>query len=78
MAGYEIFVTYREGIFDPAGTTARRGLEQIGFSGISDLSIGKYIRLQAAATPDEVRSMCEKLLANPVIEDFRIVELEGE
>jgi len=72
MAAYKIYVTYREGIFDPAGATARRGLEQIGFSGIEDLRIGKYIQLSADASPDDVRVMCEKLLANPVIEDFRI------
>jgi phosphoribosylformylglycinamidine synthase len=74
MPKYEIYVTYREGIFDPAGATARRGLEQIGFEGIADLKIGKYIRLDADATPAQVQVMCEKLLANPVIEDFRIVE----
>ncbi|MDR1413185.1 MAG: phosphoribosylformylglycinamidine synthase subunit PurS [Actinomycetes bacterium] len=73
---YEIYVTYRAGIFDPAGATARRGLEQIGFDGIHDLSIGKYIRLNTDATREQVTEMCEKLLANPVIEDYRIVETE--
>ncbi|MDR1775191.1 MAG: phosphoribosylformylglycinamidine synthase subunit PurS [Actinomycetes bacterium] len=72
MAKYEILVTYRTGIFDPAGETARRGLEQIGFTGVDKVSIGKFIQLDADATPDEVQVMCEKLLANPVIEDFAI------
>jgi len=77
MAAYEIYVTYREGIFDPAGATARRGLEQIGFEGIEDLRIGKFIQLRANVSPEEVEVMCEKLLANPVIEDYRIEPLVG-
>ncbi len=72
MACYEIFVTYKEGIFDPAGETARHGLEQIGFEGITRLNIGKFIQLEVDASESEVREMCDKLLANPVIEDYRI------
>lgn len=77
MARYEIFVTYREGIFDPAGATALRALGQIGFEGVNSLSIGKYIQLDADATPEQVAEMCDKLLANPVIEDYRIEVVEG-
>lgn len=72
MARYEIFVTYREGIFDPAGATAHRALGQIGFEGVSSVKIGKFIQLDADATPERVAEMCDKLLANPVIEDYRI------
>lgn len=72
MAQYEIFVTYREGIFDPAGATAHRALNQIGFTGVESVNIGKYIRLTADASLAQVTEMCEKLLANPVIEEYRI------
>ena len=77
MARYEIFVTYREGIFDPAGATALRALGQIGFDGVNSLTIGKFIQLDADTSLDAVTEMCEKLLANPVIEDYRIDVVEG-
>ena len=76
MKRYEVFVTGKQGIFDPAGATAKNALENLGYQGIEDLKIGKFIQLQVADDIDEsvVRQMCEKLLANPVIEDFSIVE----
>ena len=72
MARYEIYVTYKKGIFDPPGATARRALDNLGFEGVKDVKIGKYIQLDADTSADKVREMCEKLLANPVIEDYRI------
>jgi phosphoribosylformylglycinamidine synthase PurS subunit len=80
MARYEIFVTYKKGIFDPPGATAARALESLGYTEVESVKIGKYIRLEVADGPDElarVGEMCGKLLANPVIEDYRIVEVEG-
>lgn len=78
MARYEVFVTYKHGIFDPPGATAERALVNLGYSEVSSVRIGKYIRLELAdGTPEaRVREMCEKLLANPVIEDFRIETAE--
>lgn len=72
MADYEIFVTYKEGIFDPPGVTAERALANLGYQGIDEVKIGKYIRLSGDVDTSQVTEMCEKLLANPVIEDFRI------
>ena len=77
MARYRIYVTYKQGIFDPAGATAERALQQMEFDEVSSVRIGKYITLETSglAGPEElarVETMCEKLLANPVIEDFRI------
>jgi phosphoribosylformylglycinamidine synthase len=80
MARYEIFVTYKKGIFDPPGATAARALDSIGYTEVESVKIGKYIRLEVADGPDEmtrVREMCDKLLANPVIEDYRIEKSEG-
>jgi len=80
MANYEIFVTYKQGIFDPPGATAAHALENLGYSEVKSVKIGKYIRLEVADGGDElarVREMCDKLLANPVIEDYRIVACEG-
>jgi phosphoribosylformylglycinamidine synthase len=80
MANYEIFVTYKKGIFDPPGATAARALTSLGYDEVESVKIGKYIRLEVADGADElarVREMCDKLLANPVIEDYRIVEAKG-
>lgn len=80
MANYEIFVTYKQGIFDPPGATAARALANLGYDEVESVKIGKYIRMSVVDGPDEltrVREMCDKLLANPVIEDYRIVESEG-
>ena len=74
---YEIYVTYKAGIFDPPGATAKRALANLGYEGIADVKIGKYIQLEADAPLEKVREMCDKLLANPVIEEYRI-ETVGE
>ena len=78
MARYEIFVTYKQGIFDPPGATAERALANLGYQGVDEVKIGKYIRLSGDVSEAQVTEMCEKLLANPVIEDFRIEFAEGE
>jgi phosphoribosylformylglycinamidine synthase len=74
MSSYRIYVTAKQGIFNPAGATAAKALEQLGYTGVRSLRVGKFIELNTSDDVDEVtvREMCEKLLANPVIEDFRI------
>lgn len=74
MARYEIFVTYKKGIFDPPGATAQRALVNLGYDEVAEVKIGKYVRLEVAegTSEERVREMCDKLLANPVIEDYRI------
>jgi phosphoribosylformylglycinamidine synthase len=76
MARYEIYVTYKQGIFDPPGATAERALANLGYEGVNSVKIGKFIRLDADADLTSVTEMCGKLLANPVIEDFRIETVE--
>ena len=77
MARFEIYVTYKKGIFDPPGATAERALQNLGYDEVEQVKIGKYIQLEVAEGTDEarVREMCDKLLANPVIEDYRIETL---
>jgi phosphoribosylformylglycinamidine synthase len=77
MARYEVYVTYKQGIFDPPGATAERALANLGYKGVHSVKIGKYIQIEADGGLEMVREMCERLLANPVIEDYRIVT-EGE
>jgi phosphoribosylformylglycinamidine synthase len=77
MKEYRIFVTGKQGIFDPAGKTAQNALDNLGYEGVEDLKIGKFIQMTCGdgVSLEMVTEMCEKLLANPIIEDFRI---EGE
>jgi phosphoribosylformylglycinamidine synthase len=80
MARYEIYVTYKDGIFDPPGATAERALVNLGYDEVEEVRIGKYIQLSIADGDGEdvrVQEMCDKLLANPVIEDYRIERVEG-
>lgn len=78
MARFEIYVTYKKGIFDPPGATAERALQNLGYAEVDSVKIGKYIQLEVAdGTPEaRIREMCDKLLANPVIEDYRIETVE--
>lgn len=82
MARYEIFVTYKKGIFDPPGATAQRALANLGYEEVADVAIGKFIRLAVDGPGGEaelarVTEMCDRLLANPVIEDYRIRLADG-
>jgi phosphoribosylformylglycinamidine synthase len=76
MKNYQIYVTAKQGIFDPAGATAQSALGNLGYAGIEKVKIGKFIELSTADDVDlaTVTQMCEKLLANPIIEDFSIEE----
>ena len=79
MARFEVYVTYKDGIFDPPGATAERTLVRLGYDEVDSVKIGKYIELEVAdgTSVERVREMCDKLLANPVIEDYRIETVEG-
>ncbi|HEX5480870.1 MAG TPA: phosphoribosylformylglycinamidine synthase subunit PurS [Dehalococcoidia bacterium] len=75
-----VYVTLKPTVNDPQGLTIRGGLHALGFASVDSVRAGKYmeIRLDAparAAAEAQVTEMCRKLLANPVIEDFRF-ELE--
>ncbi len=72
----KVFVTPKRGVLDPQGKAVAHALHALGFTDVGDVRIGKYIEvgLDGAAkdaAAGRVREMCEKLLANQVIEDFR-------
>ena len=71
----QVHVTLKEEVLDPQGDAVRRALSALGFEGVKRVRIGKLIEIELeGAHPDaqgELSAMCEKLLANPVIEDFR-------
>jgi phosphoribosylformylglycinamidine synthase subunit PurS len=75
-----VFVTLKPSVFDPQGRTIAEALHSMGYSGVGDVRQGKYFELEVdAASKDEAKSLvsdvADKLLANPVIESYR-VELE--
>lgn len=72
----KIFISLKEGVLDPQGKAVERSLHSLGYKEVGDVRMGKYIevRMEAPsrkAAEGRVREMCEKLLANPVIEDYR-------
>jgi phosphoribosylformylglycinamidine synthase len=69
-----VYVTLKNGVLDPQGKAIHHALEGLGFAGINDVRAGKLIELDVAESvgDDEVEEMCRKLLANTVIENFRI------
>lgn len=79
MTAYRVSVhiTPRHGLLDPQGKAVEGALHSLGFSGVREVHVGRYIVVESdASSADEakqaVRAMCEKLLANPVTEDFEI------
>jgi phosphoribosylformylglycinamidine synthase len=69
-----VYVTLKNGVLDPQGKAIHHALEGLGFSGVNDVRAGKLIELDLAedVTDEDVEAMCRKLLANTVIENYRI------
>jgi phosphoribosylformylglycinamidine synthase subunit PurS len=69
-----VFVTLKNGVLDPQGKAIHHALEGLGFSGVNDVRAGRLIEIdhEAAVTRLEIEGMCQKLLANMVIENFEI------
>ncbi|CAH0495836.1 phosphoribosylformylglycinamidine synthase subunit PurS [Novosphingobium sp. CECT 9465] len=69
-----VIVTLKNGVLDPQGRAIHHALEGLGFAGVNDVRAGRVIELDVAdATSDEaLDEMCRKLLANMVIENYRI------
>ena len=69
-----IFVTLKNGVLDPQGKAIHHALSGLGFEGVNDVRAGKLIELDLAdgTSREEIEAMCTRLLANTVIENFRI------
>ena len=79
MTAFEarVEVAHRPGIADPAGATVERALPALGYTNVTQVHLGKVIRLivdatDADAARAQVEEMCERLLANPVIESYEV------
>ena len=72
----KVLIRPKQGILDPQGKAIERALPALGFDGVSQVRVGRLVELEAD-DPTRLAELCEKLLANPLIEDYEI-ELDGE
>ena len=75
-----VYVTLKPTVNDPQGRTVLGGLKSLGFTSVADVRAGKYLEIRVqesdrTTAESQVEQMCDKLLANPVIEEYRF-ELE--
>ena len=71
-----VFVTLKRGVLDPQGKAVCTSLHQLGYREVTDVRVGKCMEVTLGGLPrreaeQRLKAMCEKLLANPVIEDYR-------
>ena len=69
-----VYITLKNGVLDPQGKAIHHALEGLGFAGVNDVRQGKLIELdlEDGVADEEVEAMCRRLLANTVIENYRI------
>lgn len=82
MTTATVKIKLKPGVLDPQGTAIRNSLNALGFSGIEDVRIGKYIEItmengDQKEAVKKLEEMCDKLLANPVIENYEIELTDG-
>jgi phosphoribosylformylglycinamidine synthase len=71
-----VLIRPKEGILDPQGKAVERALPALGFEGIEHVRVGRMVELEADDA-GRLAELCEKLLANPLIEDFEIEHVDG-
>ncbi|HUX35023.1 MAG TPA: phosphoribosylformylglycinamidine synthase subunit PurS [Gemmatimonadaceae bacterium] len=76
-----LHITPRRGLLDPQGKAVTDALHTLGFAAVRDVHVGRHVIVEleaadAAAAERDVRAMCERLLANPVTEDFEVAAVE--
>jgi phosphoribosylformylglycinamidine synthase PurS subunit len=71
-----VLVTPKAGILDPQGQAVERALPALGFTGVRNVHVGRMIELDVE-DPERLPEMCERLLTNPLIEDYEIVKSPG-
>lgn len=67
-----VLIRPKAGILDPQGEAVMRALPSLGFEGVTDVHVGRLVELTVDDTA-QIEAMCEKLLANPLVEDYDIV-----
>ncbi|MGY0694785.1 phosphoribosylformylglycinamidine synthase subunit PurS [Virgibacillus sp. FSP13] len=74
MKKVTVFITLKQGVLDPQGKAIQDSLNSLGYQEVEQARVGKYLELHVEDNEnmeERVNDMCEKLLANPVIEDYR-------
>ena len=76
MLTAKVYVTLKKAVLDPQGKAVQHSLASLGYNGVEDVRLGKYVEVKLNETDREkakaqMSEMCEKLLANTVIEDYR-------
>jgi phosphoribosylformylglycinamidine synthase PurS subunit len=72
MTKARVLIRPKEGILDPQGQAVERALPALGFEGVSNVRVGRLVELEVE-DPSRVPEMCERLLANPLIEDYEVL-----
>jgi phosphoribosylformylglycinamidine synthase subunit PurS len=72
-----VLIRPKEGILDPQGKAVERALPTLGFAGVADVKVGRMVELEID-DPARLPELCEKLLANPLVEDFEIEGMDGQ
>jgi phosphoribosylformylglycinamidine synthase PurS subunit len=77
-----VHITPRRGILDPQGRTVADALHTLGFAAVHDVHVGRHVVVELDAGDEQTatestRAMCEKLLANPVTEDYEIASVQA-
>ena len=67
----KVLIRPKEGLLDPQGKAVERALPALGFEGVHEVRVGRLVELETD-DPDELDALCEKLLANPLIEDYEV------
>ncbi|WKB36346.1 phosphoribosylformylglycinamidine synthase subunit PurS [Terrilactibacillus sp. S3-3] len=76
MKKVKVFITLKESVLDPQGQAVKESLHNMAYQNVKDVRIGKYIELEMEDAPnleEEIEALCDKLLANTVIENYRYV-----
>ena len=78
----KVYVTLKKGVLDPQGKAVCGALESMGYKEVKSLRIGKFIEIELDASSKEntekrLKEMCERLLANTVVEDYKVEIEEG-
>jgi phosphoribosylformylglycinamidine synthase PurS subunit len=71
-----VLIRPKQGILDPQGVAVQRALPALGFEGVENVHVGRLVELDVQDA-SQVQPMCEKLLANPLVEDYEVQLLDG-
>lgn len=81
MYRVKVQILPKDGVFDPQGHTVKGALEKLGFNGVKEVRLGKLIEILIDVEDEsqlmvQTKAMCEKLLANPIIESYQLLDVE--